>query len=601
VKIPTSKIESRAINLLESIADKHNSIDYRFNQGDKEMSWDGFIWLYEMGTPEFSKSNFKYRAPVQIKGHYSPDDDIPSNNTANFPVDLLDLKAYSTEKGVVYFHIFVGPERGEIFYRALYPSVIASILDHAAEKGNEKSVTIQFRRLPQKPDILYEVIEQFCTEAFRQGSTGNPLVQDRIKIQDFDKISLVSMHCVGDWHGENLLQRLASGDVCLYGKIGDEKYPRPLEWIGNTQFYISQEITNQLSIDGEVFYEKYKLERDSMGNVVIIPSSNLQLRLSEDKIFFKPVSTAREIYEDLLFIKKLAAKQALCIGDKVISFEGMSLPSDFQEVLEFFTDLYIALLAIGYEPEHKFFQFEDKDYCQLRELVKIKRGESKTPLQNGFYKHIWKFDEKNIPLLITKEGDNIELYNAVYTDKFALYSSVLEQTDASYRLPLFMQLEDEILSNLYEYRYDSFRKQIDDSEICAKSEPSLINCVLLLINVYDLNQDINFLDLADYLLEKLIFINNGPRNLINAMQIKKRRGTFTEDDQILLREIISEDVVTNFGIYVLLDDYNSAKACIEKFDHKSKESVKQWPIYHLYQDLEKRKGAVPNKEHNYGN
>lgn len=158
MKIPTSKIESRAINLLESIADKHNSIDYRFNQGDKEMSWDGFIWLYEMGTPEFSKSNFKYRAPVQIKGHYSPDDDIPSNNTANFPVDLLDLKAYSTEKGVVYFHIFVGPERGEIFYRALYPSVIASILDHAAEKGNEKSVTIQFRRLPQSPIFFMKLL-----------------------------------------------------------------------------------------------------------------------------------------------------------------------------------------------------------------------------------------------------------------------------------------------------------------------------------------------------------------------------------------------------------------------------------------------------------
>lgn len=598
MKLPTSKIESRAINLLESIADKHNSIRCQFNESDNEMFWDGFIWLYETGTPEFSKSSFKYRAPVQIKGHSVSDDDIPSNDRVSFPVDLLDLKAYSTENGLIYFHINVGLERGEIFYRSLYPSVVASILDRAAEKGNKKSITIQFSRLPQNPDILYEIVEQFCEEAFKQGSTGTPLVQDRIKLPDFDKISRISVNVVGDLHGEKLLQRLASGDVCLYGKIGDEKYPRPLEWIGDTQFYISQEITNQLLIDDEVFYEKYKLERDSMGNVVIIPSSNLQLRLSEDKIFFKPVSTAREIYEDLLFIKKLAAKQALCIGDKVISFEGMSLPSDFQEVLEFFTDLYIALLAIGYEPEHKFFQFGDKDYCQLRELVKIKRGETKEPLKNGFYKHLWKFDEKNIPLLITKEENEIKLYNAVYTDKIALYSSISEQPDAKYRVPLFMQLEEEILSNLYEFRYDLFRNQIDDSDICTESEPILTHCVLLLIKVYDLNQDINFLDLADYLLEKLIYTKESPSNLINAMQIKKRRGTFAEDDLFLLRDMISEDIATNFGIYVLLEDYCSAKACIEEFKPETKENVEKWPIYNLYQKLEDSKSTAHNTEHN---
>lgn len=599
MKLPTSKIESRAINLLESIADKHNSIRCQFNELDKEMFWDGFIWLYETGTPEFSKSSFKYRAPVQIKGHSVSDDDIPSNDRVNFPVDLLDLKAYSTENGVIYFHINVGLERGEIFYRSLYPSVVASILDRAAEKGNKKSITIQFSRLPQNPDILYEIVEQFCEEAFKQGSTGTPLVQDRIKLPDFDKISRISVNVVGDLHGEKLLQRLASGDVCMYGKIGDEKHPRPIEWFEHTHFFVSQEVTNQLSIDEEVFYDKYKLEIDTLGKKIISPSSNIQLRLSEDKIFFKPVSTAREIYEDLLFIKKLGAKKTLCIGDEVISCKGLSLTSDFQEALEFFTDLYIALQAIGYEPEHKFFQFGDKDYLQLRELVKIKRGESKKHLENGLYKYIWEFGEKNIPLLVKKEEDKIELYNAVYTDKFALYSSVSEQTDVSYRVPLFMHLEDEILSNLYEFRYDLFCNQIDDCNICTESEPILTHCVLLLINVYDLNQDINFLDLADYLLEKLVFVNDDPRNLINAMQIKKRRGTFAENDQILLREIISEDVVTNFGIYVLLEDYNSAKACIDKFDLKLKEEAKQWPIYNLYQDLEKRKCTALNMEHTF--
>jgi len=52
--------------------------------------------------------------------------------------------------------------------------------------------------LGKDPDEFYEVVKQFCLEAFRQGSTGTPLVQDRIKIQDFNKLKCVSMNFIFD-------------------------------------------------------------------------------------------------------------------------------------------------------------------------------------------------------------------------------------------------------------------------------------------------------------------------------------------------------------------------------------------------------------------
>ena len=69
-KVSNGKTERRAINALECIIDEHATMDYQFNSMDKEMSWDGFIWLYKTDAVEQSKQNFEGRIPVQIKGHF---------------------------------------------------------------------------------------------------------------------------------------------------------------------------------------------------------------------------------------------------------------------------------------------------------------------------------------------------------------------------------------------------------------------------------------------------------------------------------------------------------------------------------------------------
>lgn len=46
-KLSNSKIEKRAIEALENIINKHYTMDHQFNSMDKEMSWDGYIWIYK--------------------------------------------------------------------------------------------------------------------------------------------------------------------------------------------------------------------------------------------------------------------------------------------------------------------------------------------------------------------------------------------------------------------------------------------------------------------------------------------------------------------------------------------------------------------------
>ena len=69
MQIPSTKTEHRAVNALEAIIDGHPTMDYQINGNDKEMAWDGYIWLFKNNNGDQSKQSLDSRVPVQIKGH----------------------------------------------------------------------------------------------------------------------------------------------------------------------------------------------------------------------------------------------------------------------------------------------------------------------------------------------------------------------------------------------------------------------------------------------------------------------------------------------------------------------------------------------------
>ncbi len=257
MNIPSStKIEQRAVNALESIIDEHLTMKHQFNDNDKEMSWDGYIWLFKNNNGSQSKDNLDARVPVQIKGHNDTRKKFFDKSRITYPVELDDLRAYAKEKGVLYFQIFVDEKnRKDIYYSSLFPSKIRDYLEWADHKTNRKSINIQFTKLDRNADKLYIVAKQFSEEATKQGSAYNPLVIDRIRCIDFDKLKSISLSVVGAEDEYSVLLRLASGDVCLYGQTEDDKYPRPLEWIDGTKFYIKSEVSQSVSLGDRVYYE----------------------------------------------------------------------------------------------------------------------------------------------------------------------------------------------------------------------------------------------------------------------------------------------------------------------------------------------------------
>ena len=347
-KLSSTKIEQRALNALESIIDKHLTMSYQFNSQDKEMSWDGYIDIFKINNGNQSKQNFDDRVPVQIKGHIDDKQRYIIKDRINYSVSLEDLHVYSKEKGVMYFQIFLCNEQAEVFYTLLYPSKILDYLDKAENRHNQKSINIPFSKLKKDPDTLYNVAKQFSNEGIKQGSAYTPLVQDRIRKDDFDKIEYIKFSAVGVSTPYEALLRLSSGDICFYGKTKDDKYERPIEWLDNSVFCLNNEVNQAVTVENESYYQKYESYADSNGKKIITLSPNLKYNIAEHRMEFRAVSTLVNLYNDARFLLHLSKKKEFCIAGHNVPIPD-SIDKAFEDRLNFYIDLFMLFESIAFD------------------------------------------------------------------------------------------------------------------------------------------------------------------------------------------------------------------------------------------------------------
>ena len=156
-----------------------------------------------------------------------------------------------------------------------------------------------------------------------------------------------------------------------------------------------------------------------------------------------------------------------------------------------------------------------------------------------------------------------------------------------YKLPLLIAEEAGILANLYVYKYDLFRKQIEETEINQFTYDQILGRLLVLINVYDLNGDEEFLALAERLLKRLQEFATTDYVTLNLLQIKERRVGLDETDKVSLMEMNDDDIYKQFGKSVLLKDKTSAETWMAKFTSKEKEEYETYPINTLFRQLQR--------------
>lgn len=605
MNVPNLKIENRALNALENIIDAHNTMSYQFNSLDREMCWDGSILIYKDNEGNTDKSNYDNEARVQIKGHIddpmknkSRKKDYLGKQRITYPVKLTDLKVYSKDGGVIYFEIFMSSDgkESEIFYASLYPSILKKYIDEKEKKlakkktqPNDPSINIVFTRLEKNEKILYNIVKQFSIEREKQGTGEVALVRDMIMLKDIDKVQSISATAVGADDGFGILKRLCAGDICCYGKTEGNPYERPIEWARDAKFIVRQDVGQSIFIGDTLYYEKYEVERTSDNEISLIPSKNLRIDLSNGIFRFKAVTGIKELKRDAEFLLNISKSTALKINETTFPITDLQITKEFENKLKFYIDINEVLSMIEVDFDKPIKDMGENVLRQLTDLIRMKKGLKNHLLTEKSHIYNWLLEDRYVPVVVTRHDDDEEndLRNAIYTKDLQVATTDGKQN--YFKVPLFEGIDTHVLQKLYRYDYDWLKKQIDDADVNEYTTEYLNQAALKLISIFDENKDDKALELAQYQFDKIKDMENDkPYFIINVLQLKKRRGNFTEQDIEKLREFANDsDVQISFGAKVLLGDRNGAEREFLKMDRETQALIKTYPIFCLYESQSK--------------
>ncbi len=600
MNVSNSKIENRALNTLENIVDAHNTMSHQFNSLDKEMSWDGAILIYKDDEGGINKANLDDEVRVQIKGHIdnpaknkSKKPDYLGRERITYPVDLLDLKIYLKDGGIIFFEIFLSPDgkEREVFYAPLYSSILKKYIDEKEEKLAKRktrpkspSTSIVFTRLENDANVLYKIVKQFSMEKRKQGTGEVALVKDMIMLKDIDKITSISATVVGMNGGFDILKRFASGDICFYGKTEGNPYERPIEWAKDAKFIMRKGIKQSISIGGSLYYEKYEIEGTSTHEYSLIPSPNLRIDISNGKINFKSTTGIKELKHDAEFLLEAMKTTSFKINNTEFPYTNPTMTKELEDELNFYIDLDKVLSMIEVDFDKPLINSDGKALRQLEDLLRMKKGLKNNLLTEKIHTYNWMLEDKYVPVIVIRHDNDDEnnLYNAIYTNN--VRASVANENGQHFIVPLFEQIDMHVIKNLYRYDYEWLKDQIDSADVNEYTADYLIQAALKLISIYDEKKDYRALDLAQYQFDKIKKLEeNTPFFIINVLQLKKRRGSFTEEDIQKLKGIVTSDPQVIFGINVLLEDAEKAREAFGRIDKETQELIKKYPIYYLYE------------------
>lgn len=581
-----TKIEERAIGALRNLIDEHLTMGAQFNTMDKEMAWDGYIYIYKINNGDQSKKNLDDKVPVQIKGHIDKEEKYLNRKGISFPVDLIDLEIYHNDRGVVYFEIFMTEDgkRKEIYYSLLFPSKIKGYLDKAAQKGNNATINIAFNKLEKSPEKLYIIVKQFSQESKRQGFGSGEIVQNTIMVKDLDKVTSITATAIGVSNEFEFMQRLSTGDICFYGTTKDNQIKVPIAWDENSKQYLQKQVNKNVSINGTIYYETYKIILSSIGEYSLVLSENLHIELDRHKFQIVCKTGIKQFGKDAHFLLELIENKSFKIGNTIFKYNSFDLPDGFEDELRFMYDLCNTLSEIELDYDKPFWDLSLNVKKQLMQIVEIRNGEKNKILTETVNFFNWKIEDKYMPVIIIKHDDgSVELVNGVFSKR---QMAIINDKGEYYHVPLFGHADREILANLYYYNFARFYEQIDSADVNVYTLDSLNHTALRLIQAYDINRDEKLLDIAEYQLKKIEeFEKDKIYYKINMLQIIKRRDLFSNKEIMILKGLDTENLQEMFGINVLLEDKEKARKIYGQMKQEEQEFISEYPIYYLYQNL----------------
>lgn len=314
----SNRIESLAVNAVEDYFTKIERINPTIPVGDKEPSWDGFLYLYQ--DDSMKKETLIGRIPIQVKGKQGE-----FVESLSYPIKTSDLRNYMREGGCIYFVVLINDrQERKIFHRMLIPVELQNILKG---KEQQKSINVKMKPLEGSDDDVYHCLVDFYRDMKKQ--TGSPIKTLSLKDlvdgnYDTFRFSLSGF----DVSKESLESFITRKAICLYVKPMDANASDIPIQEGRCFLKLIQNVKQIVSVNGTDFYNSFektfeknkvilgighclKVAFDSQNPIEI--SVNIKLEATELKA----------MTQDIRFVLAVIENKSFNIGDFQVD-----IPSD---------------------------------------------------------------------------------------------------------------------------------------------------------------------------------------------------------------------------------------------------------------------------------
>lgn len=586
------RIEEVSISILKTALLKSPYLESYIDSNDKTPSWDGNIIVYK--NKDGKKNNIMGKVPIQVKGtEVNP---VNKDGTITYSADVADLNNYYNDGGAIFFVIFVHIPMisGEIYYTSLLPYDLNSIMESLK---NKKTYAIQLKRFPDdSADEMTNIFMRFLSNRPKQMSIIGKDLPSLKRLEDSGVMieSLSFGSTVVGINQDSIESYIVSHDIYLYAKIKGSDIDIPVEKVSEAS--ITKQIDAPVNVKDKVFYNVYQIVYKKEMTYIQIGKSlsiNINEGMKEGTIDIKIKGSLHNRIRDLEFIISLAENREVTINGATIKINPVENENvdELRKFYMYWSEIKQMLDVLGVKEDLDCDQLSDNDFKNIQNFVNAVLYNKEIVFPNmteNLHYGIFKISNLKVLLWYEKQSSgNYKIENYFNYKHIVAFEDENKNPIEVSQFLILRQLDFSHVSNL---DCDKVVKDLKDRPVTSMSSEMMNFLALDIITGYDKQEkkDDALLALADRIYD---ILEKNPVGIdkdfvsLNKLQIIKRRREITTDEivQLALLKKESKPLATRCGAYILLDEFENAKECLDAMKVKDRNEFIKYPIYSLYE------------------
>ncbi len=560
------------------------------NDGDKEPSWDGNIYIYAQKTKR--KEGIK-KVPVQVKGVVR--EKRQEQKAFSYSVSIVDLDNWLNDGGVLLFVVALSKDgiESDIYYAALTPVYIRNLKKASRAK---KNLSVPVKLFPQENNEKVTVVLNFYEHRKKQASfaTAPLLTKEELEKEGVLESVSLSATAYGKADGMEAERVLLSGDVYLYANLKGGVVPQPL-LEKPTDIRIIREVVGVVSSKGEQLYASYQVIRDEVGVTVQLGKSIRIIcdECEKGKLEYRPQGFLSDFIRDTKCFIAIVQNGELSIDGKTTGFTGMEKVdvNRLRAKLTYYCEVQEMLNILGVKKELNPAEMSGRDENSIKVFTDALVHGNKVVIANQSDNCIYgRYRLANLSVLVwvTRDGDGYRLRSFFDKKRILLNLCVGKHEDAttSYAISHYALMKKKDFLETDNLDLSRIRDDINTNDNDMPVIEELILFMLEILKAYDESpQEKGLIDLADFYCTWIENNTKQTNNMmrLNRLQITKRKRELSSEEIAELFELRKPeyDPGVRCGANLLLGKNDSAQDCFDELSPNEKKMFKSFPICHF--------------------